>query len=150
MEIPWNTAADIWSFGTVVCIFLITSLSTYLLTLSRCSKLISLIYGGSFNLFPSKVPRDHEEYELGVVMEMYRYFAPFPPSMIEIADEELINTLSYVIQQVPNEELNPFDRIREEEVPKKDSEFMMKIMKFDHRDRPTAKGLLVDKWWDGE
>ncbi|KAF1914898.1 hypothetical protein BDU57DRAFT_579479 [Ampelomyces quisqualis] len=57
MEIPWTTAADIWSFGTV---------------------LISLIYGGDFNLFRPAVPRGHDEYYLRVVMEMYRFFGPFP------------------------------------------------------------------------
>ncbi|KAI1669890.1 Serine/threonine protein kinase [Pyrenophora tritici-repentis] len=47
MELPWNTAADIWSFGAM---------------------LVSLIYGEHFNLFqPKGLKRDDEEYVLGVV-----------------------------------------------------------------------------------
>ncbi|KAF1914442.1 kinase-like domain-containing protein [Ampelomyces quisqualis] len=130
LEMPWNTSVDIWSFGTV---------------------LISLIYGGDFNLFrPPHVRRDDDEYALGVLMEMYRYFAPFPPSIVDIASDETCAVLAWITQQIPNEQLNPFEWITREEVSKRDNDFLMKIMKFDYRDRPSAKQLLADKWWEEE
>ncbi|KAF2278304.1 kinase-like protein [Westerdykella ornata] len=100
LEMPWKTATDIWSFGAV---------------------LISLIYGGNFNLFrPKGVDRDHEEYLLEIL---------------------------YLMQEIPQEKTTPFSRITEREVIKKDKDFIMKIMMLDWRDRPTAKDLLEDEWW---
>ncbi|KAJ4987182.1 serine/threonine protein kinase [Stagonosporopsis vannaccii] len=48
MEMPCNTASDIWSFGTL---------------------LMSLIYGCDVNLFRSDIKRDHEDHMVHVVME---------------------------------------------------------------------------------
>lgn len=60
MEIPWNTAADIWSFGTLV---------------------ISLIFGGDFNIFrPKTACYGDEDYNVEVVQSQFRYFGPFPRS----------------------------------------------------------------------
>lgn len=110
-------------------------------------KLISLIYGGDFNLFRPKVSRDHEEYLLNVLMEMYRFFGPFPASYTEVASEEVIQGIAWMIGEIPNNKLTPFACITEKEVCKKDREFILRIMKLDYRDRPTAREILDDEWW---
>ncbi|KAL6705599.1 hypothetical protein ACN47E_006546 [Coniothyrium glycines] len=129
MEIPWNTAADIWSFGAV---------------------LISLIYGGSFNLFHPEVPPDHEEYFLRVVIKIYRFFGPFPASITEVAGEQTLRGILWLIEQIPPEKMTPFSCITEREVCKKDREFILRIMKLDYRDRPTAREILADEWWEDD
>jgi hypothetical protein len=109
-----------------------------------------LIYGGDFNLFRPKVPRDHEEYYLGVVMEMYRFFGPFPASITEVASEQTCQGIAWLIQEIPHDKLTPFACITEREICEKDREFILKIMKLDYRDRPTAKEILADEWWDDD
>jgi len=43
-------------------------------------QLISLIYGGDFNIFRPKTARhSDEDYNVEVVMSQYRYFGPFLP-----------------------------------------------------------------------
>ena len=44
--------------------------------------------------------------------------------------------------------MKPFERITEREISKEDKTFMLKIMKLDLRDRPTAKELLEDMWFE--
>ncbi|KAF1846888.1 putative serine/threonine protein kinase [Cucurbitaria berberidis CBS 394.84] len=131
MEMPWNTASDIWSFGAVM---------------------ITLIYGGNFNIFrPKGVDRDHEDYLLEVVKEQFRFFGPFPAKFEEIASRETIDSILYLMQEIPKDKTTPFSRITEKEVIKKDKDFIGKMMKLDWRDRPTAKELLRDEWWkEGE
>jgi serine/threonine protein kinase len=48
---------------------------------------------------------------------------------------------------VPPEKMKPFERITEQEVSKEDKAFLLKIMKLDPRDRPTAKQLMEDEWF---
>ncbi|KAF2272540.1 STE/STE20 protein kinase [Westerdykella ornata] len=128
METPWNTATDIWSFGTV---------------------LISLLYGGDFNLFrPRTVPYGHEEYGLEVLKRQFQYFGPFPAKYEDITKPETITAILYLMHEIPQSQTTPFYRTTEREVCKKDKEFTCKIMKMDWRDRPTAKDLLVDEWFN--
>jgi len=129
MEMPWNTASDIWSFGTL---------------------LISLIYGGDFNLFRPKMKRDDEEYSLGVLMRQYSYFAPFSPTIADIATPESGPTMLWLTQEIPPEKWTPFAWTTEREVVKRDKEFIGRFMKLDWRDRPTANEILEDKWWDDD
>ncbi|PGH34406.1 serine/threonine protein kinase [[Emmonsia] crescens] len=133
METPWNTATDIWSFGAV---------------------LISLIYGGNFNIFrPKTVGYEHEEYGLEVLKQQFRYFGPFPGKYGEIAGEMTVRAILYLMQEIPRPKTTPFRETTEREVCKKDKEFIEKIMMMDWRDRPTAKDLLEDEWFkeeDGE
>ncbi|KAK1767525.1 kinase-like domain-containing protein [Phialemonium atrogriseum] len=130
IETPWNTATDIWSFGTV---------------------LISLIYGGDFNIFrPKNAHHGNKNYNVEVVMSQYRYFGPFPPKYREIANKETLMSISYIMNLIPPEAMMPFRFVTELEVSKEDKEFILKIMKMDWRDRPTAKELLQDEWFAGE
>jgi hypothetical protein len=43
----------------------------------------------------------------------------------------------------------PFAMAQDECLIDEDKEFIFKIMKMDPRDRPPAKELLADKWFDG-
>lgn len=49
----------------------------------------------------------------------------------------------------PPESMTPFSRVTEREVMEEDKEFILKIMKMDWRDRPTARELLKDEWFYG-
>jgi serine/threonine protein kinase len=40
-----------------------------------------------------------------------------------------------------------FSRISEREISTEDKEFVLRIMKLDPRDRPSAEELLEDKWF---
>ncbi|KAF2125973.1 putative serine/threonine protein kinase [Dothidotthia symphoricarpi CBS 119687] len=127
LELPWNTATDIWSFGVV---------------------LISLIYGGNFHIFkPKGMTRDHEEYEVGVALNQIRFFGPYPLKFQDILSPESLHSVLCLTQEVPEDELTLFAWVTEKEVIKKDRDFIVKMMKLDWRDRPTAKELLEDEWW---
>jgi predicted HAD superfamily hydrolase len=93
------------------------------------------------------VRRDDEEYIVEVFKQQYRYFAPLPAKFSEIASDETIDNLLQLIEN-PETKVTPFALITEREVIKKDKEFILKIMKLDWRDRPTAKELLEDEWWE--
>ncbi|KAA8619027.1 serine threonine protein kinase [Pyrenophora tritici-repentis] len=96
IELPWNTAADIWSFRAI---------------------LISLIYGGHFNLFqPKGLNRDDEEYVLGVVEEQFKYFGPFLAKISGITDLETVRSIMLLMQNILKEKTTPFSRTIESEV----------------------------------
>ncbi|KAH8702926.1 kinase-like domain-containing protein [Phaeosphaeriaceae sp. PMI808] len=126
MEMPWNTATDIWSFGAM---------------------LINLTYGGDFNLFrPRTVPYGHEEYGLEALKRQFQYFGSSPAKYEEIASPETMQAILYLMQEIPKSKTTPFYTTTKNEICKKDKEFIGKIMVLDWRDRPTAKELLKDDW----
>lgn len=109
------------------------------------------MYGGDFNLFsPKTVEYGHEEYNLEVMMSQFRYFGPFPAKVSEIMDDETIQSVLYLMELNPPETLTQFTRVTTREVAKEDKDFICKMMQMDWRDRPTAKELLEDAWFDGE
>jgi hypothetical protein len=114
-------------------------------------QLISLIYGGHFYLFkPKGLNRDDEEYILEVFQKQFRYFGPYPAKISEIAPPETVQTILLVMENNPKEKLTPFSRTTEKEVSKRDNVFISKMMKLDWRDRPSAKELLEDEWWNDD
>ncbi|RHZ69251.1 hypothetical protein CDV55_103615 [Aspergillus turcosus] len=129
LRIGWGTSTDIWSFGAL---------------------LLTLLYGGNFFLFKPEVPADHEDYELKILQRQCEFFGPFPLTYPEICPQETLNVLAYIMRSIPPEKKKPFGRISEKEVSKDDKEFILKIMKLDPRDRPSAMELLQDKWFDLE
>lgn len=147
METPWNTATDIWSFGTMVR-------SNYNPIMSKTTmeadlhKLISLIYGGDFNIFqPQDASYDDENYRVEIVESQFRFFGPFPAKYQEIASEETLTSVLHLMHLNPPSKMTPFDTVTEREVTKEDKEFILKIMHMDWRDRPTARELLQDEWF---
>ncbi|KAI9681636.1 MAG: hypothetical protein M1829_000835 [Trizodia sp. TS-e1964] len=119
METPWNTATD-----------------------------ICLIYGGNFNLFrPRTIPCGHEQYELEVLKRQFQYFGPFPVKYEEIASQETVTAILYLMHKIPCAKTRPFRRTMERERVKRAKEFIGKIMMMDWRDKPTVKELLEDEWF---
>ena len=111
------------------------------------AQIISLIWGDNFFIFKPDVPADHEDYEVNILMKQNQFFGPFPVSYREIVDNETLEVLIYIMDGVPVELMKPFKRIAEREISKEDKAFLLKIMKLDPRDRPTAKELLEDEWF---
>lgn len=123
-------------------------------TVSSCqmaltfTQLITLLYGDNFFLFKPDVPADHGEYEMKILQRQCEFFGPFPLTYRELCPQETLNLLAYIMQSIPPERKKPFSRISEKEVSKEDKEFILKIMKLDPRDRPSAGELLQDKWFE--
>lgn len=80
-------------------------------------------------------------------MKHQQFFGPFPLSYKEIADEDALSILAHVIKGVPHGMMKPFEYVTDREIIKEDKAFVLKIMKLDPRDRPTAKELLRDEWF---
>lgn len=76
---------------------------------------------------------------------MYRYFGPFPDSFQEIADENASAVVELLHSLGPP--TKPFRLVTRCEIPPADRDFILKIMKLDPRDRPTADMLLEDEWF---
>ncbi|OJD23075.1 serine/threonine protein kinase [Blastomyces percursus] len=128
LGLQWGPPTDIWSFGTMV---------------------ISMIWGDNFFIFKPKVPRGHDEYELNILTQYHVFFGPYPYSYSDLADRETLAILRYIMVSVPPDQLKPFQYASRKEISPEDKEFILKIMKMDPRDRPTAKELLEDEWFNG-
>jgi hypothetical protein len=99
---------------------------------------------------PESLKRDKPEYLLEVLVKQFCYFGPFPERFLELADEEIHETYMFLMQSITTDNLPLFARVTERDVAAKDQEFIMKIMKMDWGDRPTAKELLEDEWWQND
>ncbi|EZF33469.1 serine/threonine protein kinase [Trichophyton interdigitale MR816] len=128
LEMKWGTATDIWSFGAMASV-------------------ISLIYGEGFHIFKPDVPPGHDEYDVKILLKHHRCFGPFPESYEEIADQQRLGVLTWVMQNSPAETLRPFHLTTSKEICQADKEFVLKIMRLDPRDRPSARQLLEDQWF---
>ncbi|EGC45657.1 serine/threonine protein kinase [Histoplasma capsulatum var. duboisii H88] len=80
LQMKWDTATDIWSFGAMA----------------------------RFHIFKPDVPVDHDEYDTKILMKHHRCFGPFPESYEEIADQERLAVLVWIMQNSPPETLRPF------------------------------------------
>jgi len=86
-----------------------------------------------------------------VLIKQVSIFGPVPLSYEEIADDESLGFLTAVINLVNEHKLQkPFHLSEDKELSTEDRTFICKIMKFDPRDRPTAKKLLQDEWFRQE
>jgi hypothetical protein len=94
--------------------------------------------------------RDDEGYVLGVVEKQFKYFGPFPAKVAEITDPETVLAIVWIMERIPGEQLAPFSRITQREVSQRDNIFIANMMRLDWRDRPTAKELLEDEWWNAD
>lgn len=59
-----------------------------------------------------------------------------------------MTAILYLMQEIPQSRTTPFSKTTEREVGKKDKEFIGKIMRMDWRDRPTARELSGDEWFE--
>lgn len=108
-------------------------------------KLISLIWGENWHIFkPSNIdPRD-PAYPIEVLRRQDECFGPFPQSYTTLADDDRLDTLTFITESV--EKRTPFEMASSQEIAKEDREFISKLMQLDPRDRPSAKVLLQDAW----
>ncbi|KAK2601336.1 hypothetical protein N8I77_010791 [Diaporthe amygdali] len=127
MQMSWDTKTDIWSFGTL---------------------LISLIYGGDFNIFDSKdTPIDPiDDYKFAVLRRQVEIFGPFPVKYQEIANKDVMELVFWMLENL-KESRTPFQNITDSEISPKDKEFISWIMRLDPRDRPPAPAILTHEWW---
>jgi serine/threonine protein kinase len=107
-----------------------------------------LIYGEDFHIFSPRVVVDHEDFDVEILFKHHRCFGPFPKSYVEIADDARLAALTWIINNSPAETLRPFHMTTEREICREDRDFVCKIMKLDPRDRPTARELLEDPWFE--
>lgn len=75
------------------------------------------------------------------------FFGPFPLTYKTLADSQTLKYLAEIMNNVPQRK--PFHMIKDKEFEQEDKTFLLKIMKLDPRDGPTAKELLQDKWFEG-
>jgi casein kinase II subunit alpha len=67
----------------------------------------------------------------------------------EIADDERLHILTAVMEYIQkNEKQKPFSMAEDPELTEEDRKFLCRIMKLDPRDRPIARELLQDEWFD--
>ncbi|KAE8404319.1 kinase-like domain-containing protein [Aspergillus pseudonomiae] len=100
-----------------------------------------------FHIFKPDVPADHDEYDVKILMKHHRCFGPFPESYEQIADQERLAILVWIMQNSPPETLRPFHLTTTLEICPEDKEFVLTAMKLDPRDRPSARQLLDDGWF---
>ena len=93
------------------------------------------------------MPVDDDDYEVQILLKQHQIFGPFPASYDEIADQERLAVILWVMENSPPDTLKPFNLTTEREISKTDKDFINGIMKLDPRDRPTAAGLLEDLWF---
>lgn len=103
-----------------------------------------------FNPANEDVSIDDEIYAFIIPKRMYRVFGPFPQTYEDFAEKNpnLLTVVNIIHEYGPPE--RPFNRISPVEVSPADKKFLLKIMKLDPRDRPTAQQLLDDEWFTEE
>lgn len=115
--------------------------------------MISLIYGGDYHMFnPANedVGVDEDIYAFVTLKRMCRVFGPFPQTYEDFAEgnHNLLTVINVIHEYGPPG--RPFHRISAMEVSPADKEFLLRIMKLDPSDRPTAQQLLEDEWFTEE
>jgi hypothetical protein len=99
---------------------------------------------GGFHIIKPDVPVNHEDYDLKILMKHHQCFGPFPASYDEIANQERRVVLIWAMQNCPPSTLKSFHLTTSQEICNEDKEFVLKVMKLDPRDRPSAQELLED------
>ena len=83
--------------------------------------------------YPSEVLKRHD-----------RFFGSYPLSYQTLADDDRLEIPTILINSI--DKRTPFKLASSKEIAKEDREFILKLMKLDPRDRPSAKDLLQDAW----
>ena len=98
---------------------------------------------------PANVSFDDEHFGFWVLVEQIRRFGPFKESFREIASAERIEMCKGAVFYIhENQKWLPFAISVDKELEPPDRDFIAKMMKLDPRDRPTAKELLKDAWFN--
>lgn len=103
-----------------------------------------------FNPANEDVGIDEDIYAFITLKRIYRLFGPFPQTYEDFAERNpnLLTVINAIHEYEPLEK--SFHRVSPMEVSPADKEFLLKIMKLDPRDRPTAQQLLEDEWFTEE
>ncbi len=102
---------------------------------------------------PKDATADDEEYLIHIIIRQLAHFGPVPKSYIDLIpreDGDRWSILASATQYIKdNQKQRPFKLIEDDCLTEDDREFLLKVMKLDPRDRPTARQLLQDKWFSG-
>lgn len=95
-------------------------------------------------MFSPKILVDDPNHDRVVLERMHMFFGPFPITYKTLAPRETRDYLATIMNSVGQRK--PFHVIKDKEFELEDKAFVLKIMKLDPRDRPTAQQLLADPW----
>lgn len=84
-------------------------------------------------------------YDTQIVVRQHQWYGPFPISYKKIANENTQKAILGIKSVVLSEKLKPFKFIGEKEICDVDKRFVLKMMKLDPRDTPTARELSEDE-----
>jgi len=114
-------------------------------------KLVSLIIGKNWHIFAPDldVNASDKEYLTKVSMKHVQWFGPYPEAFEFLASPEAIDGMVEVMNRMPRRDHTPFETLGEKSMRKGDKDFIMKMMKMDPNERPTAAQLLQDEWFEG-
>lgn len=101
--------------------------------------MISLLYGGNLHISKPDVPADHEGYDMGVLKRHHQCFGTLPFSYQEIADDDRLEVLTWVMENTLSGSMGPFRNTTSREIGNEDQEFLLRIMELDPRKRPSAQ-----------
>ncbi|KAK4211851.1 CTD kinase subunit alpha, partial [Rhypophila decipiens] len=128
LRLPWGQPTDIWSFGN-------------LLSLHTSSRAPHNLYS---DIGAHEQPDFTESQK--ILRKMYHCFGPFPESLVAgVEDDNMLDALVR-IHALPGS-ATLFSEVSPREVPVADRDFILRIMKFDPEERPTAAELLADEWF---
>jgi serine/threonine protein kinase len=87
-----------------------------------------------------------------ILIKHDQYFGPFPKSYCDpgFARAHVLPIVLFVLQAVSSDKRTPFSWVSERQFSKEDKALLLKIMKLDPRDRPTARELLDEGWFSVE
>jgi serine/threonine protein kinase len=94
------------------------------------------------------VPASHEDYDYKIIMRYHQLFGPFPWTFAQITDEDTLKALTWVMSETPPDSTKPFHLVSPKEIPEADKAFVLRALRLDPRDRPTATELLEDVWFN--
>ena len=102
---------------------------------------------------PKDATADDKEYLIHIIIRQLAHFGPVPKSYIDLIlreDSDKWSILALATQYIKdNQKQRSFKLIEDGCLAEEDREFLLKVMKLDPRDRPTARQLLQDKWFRG-
>ena len=81
-------------------------------------------------------------------IEQIRRFGPFRPGFLDTLNDERLDCCLTVVDYLhENKNWLPFAMSSDKELAPPDRDFIAKIMALNPRDRPTARELLQDAWF---
>jgi len=113
-------------------------------------QLISLLIGHDWHIFSPGLEPDESEYLKKISMKHVQWFGDYPISYEKIANLDALHGMVEILERMPRRNQTPFATVAEKDIKKEDKEFILKIMKMDPSERPTAEQLLKDKWFEEE